>query len=252
MYKPTKQRQQEEVIMNRLLKKAEWFNIQSKVGEFQGHCFHPAELSEEEKQTLFEYVYFVGLSAFIQNPSEEMEQDIYKHLFNEDRLYIVLNKTIPWGASEVGGARVIAFLSTRDLPTEKGSMLYVSGICVDPALQGYGIGKALMNEAFKRGSYKVASLRTQNPVMKQSFDQTIGGSSFPNGVRPPKEVLDIAQGLSLALKTQNYDYERMVCNGVYGSCLYGVEPSSRNDYYDAKFCEINKQKGDSILCVKIL
>lgn len=238
--------------MEKLIKSSEWFFVKTKVGELQGHCFLPAMLTETEKQTIFEYVYFVGLSAFIQNPSEEMEKDIYNHLFNEDRLYIVLNKTIPWGASTVGEARVIAFLSTRDIETKKGNMLYISGICVDPAYQGKGLGTSLMNEAYKRGSYKVASLRTQNPVMKQAFDLTIGGVSHPNGTKPPQEVLSIADELAQILKVKNYQSERMVCPAVYGSCLYGIEPSSRSDYYDNKFNEIDKQKGDSILCVKIL
>lgn len=254
MYNLIKNTKKERCIMQALLNssKTEVINVKTKVGEYKGYRFFPSELTEEEKQVMFQYVYFVGLSAFIQNPSEQMEADIYKHLFNEDALYLVFNKDLLWSGENIGETRVIAFLSTRDIVTKYGNMFYVSGICVDPALQGYGVGKSLMTAAYTRGTYKVASLRTQNPVMQQSFDGIPGGKSYPNGHKPPKEVLNIASELAVTLKTAKYDADKMFCPECYGSCLYGVEPDSRDNHYSDKFKEINKQSGDSMLCVKLI
>jgi len=246
MYKPTTLK--EEKIMNKLLSEVEWFFVKGKGVVLNATVFEPKKLSEEEKQVLFSEVYFVGLSAFIQNPSKAMEEDIYNHLFNEDRLYLVLNKSLKWGMEDVNGARVIAFLSTRDI----GKNLYISGICVDPAYQGMGIGQELMNHAIKQKDYEFTSLRTQNPVMKEAFDRAIGGQSHPNGNKPPEEILDEADKLAKTLRTKNYQRDKMTCQFVYGSCLYGIEPTSKTAYYEKKFREIDKQQGDSILCVKKL
>jgi ribosomal protein S18 acetylase RimI-like enzyme len=235
--------------MKNLIEKSEKFVVGTKIGKFEGRRFIPAELSEEEKQTLFEYTYFVALNAFIQNPSLAMEEDIYNHLFHEESLYVVFNRMTGWGATD--DVRVVAFLSTRDIETSKGLMLYISGICVDPSFQGYGLGKALMDESFKKYDYHVASLRTQNPVMKESFDRSIGGCSHPNGCVPPKDVRDVAKELADVLQMVNFSENTLFDKKTYGTCLYGIEPTSKSDYYNDKFNEISKQAGDSMLCVKV-
>ncbi|NCC19168.1 MAG: N-acetyltransferase [Bacteroidia bacterium] len=253
MYQPINQRQQEVRTMKALLKRSKSFSLWTRAGKFQGYEFIPSELTKEEKDTLFRAVYLVAINAFVQNPSVEMEQDIYDHLFNEDKLYIVLNGYVGWGFGvprEIENIKVISFLSTRDIQTSVGKMLYLSGICVDFAYQGKGIGQGLMKHSMQ-GEYTLYSLRTQNPVMQESFDRALGKHSFPNSVETPNEVLNIGQELADMLKTKEYLKDQMLCKNQYGGSLYGIQPDSETDHYSNKYRQINRYKGDSLLCVSM-
>lgn len=255
MYITTKKRQQKEAIINLLKKQAVKFNCNSKLGKYPGIYLNPETLTKKEKEVIFEWTYWVGLTAFGQNPSEEMEKDIADHLFNEEFLFLVFNKKLDWRNTKTGTQRVIAFLSSRNIynDEEKNFIHYISGICVDPMYQGYNIGKNLINESIKRvGNFnKNIALRTQNPIMKQSFDKAFGGISAPNGKEPTQKEMNVGKFLAKYLKANNYNSKTFISKKTYGSCLYGIEPSSFDRHYRNKFSKnFDKFKGDSLLCVK--
>lgn len=238
-------------MLNGILDRSDRVMLQSRLGTNPTYFLKPAELTEEEKRVVFEAVYFIGLSAFVQNPSKEMEEDIREHLFSEDVLAVVFSNKIDWRGVVVGDPRAIAFLGYRDMPYNGDNILYISGICVDPAYQGNRIGSALMTKAYKRGKYTITSLRTQNPVMKQSFDTIIGGHSYPNGAKIPEDIKEIGQFLADTHSVDNYDRNSMRCKRVYGSSLYGINPFSYNDEVtDVKFNSIDRDEGDALFCIK--
>jgi len=250
MYNPITQRRKETKMLKEICKRSKRFLAKTKVGEFPTYILDPSTLTASEKEVVFNAVYLVGVNAFIQNTSKEMEQDIYEHLFGEDFLYITFSNDIEWRGYH-GESKAIAFLGFRDILIENKNMLYISGICVDPSYQGYGLGTYLMKEAHKRGSYQAMSLRTQNPVMKQAFDKLVGGFSYPNGSKIPEDIQKIGQFLAQTFGAKKYQEEKMFCKNAYGSSLYGIAINSKNDQrYNQKFDELNRDAGDAMFCVK--
>jgi len=251
MYKPINQREKETKMLKDICKRSEMFMARTKVGQFPTYVIKPDDLTNGEKEVLFNSVYLVGLNAFIQNSSVEMEKDIYDHLFGEDVLYITFSNSIDWRCVDVGEPRAIAFLGFRDIQVENENMLYISGICVDPSYQGYGIGSALMKEAEKRGEYQLTSLRTQNPVMKQAFDNIAGGFSYPNGAKVPEDIKKIGKLLANKFGAEKYAEHNLFCREAYGSSLYGIAITSHNNIsYNEKFAELNRDAGDAMFCIK--
>jgi len=242
---------QEKKMLKQVLDRSTKVDVQSKVGQLPTYIIRPDDLTDDEKTAVFNAVYFVGLSAFIQNPSTAMEEDIAEHLFSEDVLVVTFSNEIDWRNIAIGSPRAIAFLGYRDIQVEDKNMLYISGICVDPSYQGNGIGSALMSIAYERGDYQITSLRTQNPVMKQAFDKTIGGSSHPNGVKIPQDIKAIGILLAKTFGAKNYDANSLRCHKAYGSSLYGLEINSNNsDYLNTKFNSIDRDEGDALFCIK--
>lgn len=239
-------------MKNVLNKKGEQFKLLSKIGELWGWRLSPSELSEGEKAILFKHSYHIGVKAFIQKYSSEIEEDIYGHLFKEDKLFIITNINCDSIAEQE--LFVMAFLTCRDINFNGKKILYLSGICVDPLYQGYGIIGNLINEAYKRGErYDIMALRTQNPVMKQCFDKCIGGKSHPDSrIKLPREVEEVGAFIAKLLEARNYQVRSFIMKGVYGSCLYGTEPFSRDEFYNDQFSKLNKLAGDSMLCIKIM
>ncbi|MDO9231009.1 MAG: GNAT family N-acetyltransferase [bacterium] len=224
--------------------KGEQFRLLSKVGELWGWRLISSDLSAEEKAIIFQHSYQVGMNAFSQKHSAEMEYDVYSHLFNNDQLFIVVNEKLS----------VSAFLTSRDIDFGGKKILYISRVCVDPLRQGYGISRKLIEEAYKRGEhYDAMALKTQNPVMKECFDKCIGGKSYPdNGAKPPREVEEAGIFLANLLKAEKYHTQSLIIKGAYGKCLYGVELSSRDEAYNDQFNKLDKSAGDSMLCIKML
>lgn len=252
MYQPIAKRKKEVKMLETIISKSDSFICRSKVGDFQTYQLNPDDLSEEEKSAVFNAVYFIGLTAFVQNPSEKMEKDIYAHLFEEETLFVTFSKPIDWRGSNETMPRAIAFLAYRGIRINNEDVLYISGICVDPSYQGSGIAMSLMNEAYKRGFYKALALRTQNPVMKQAFDKSIGGASYPNGdMEIPENVKSIGNELSKIFKAGNYNRDTLHCINCYSSSLYGLEIESKNDdCINKEFCKLGRDKGDAMFCIK--
>lgn len=226
-----------------LIEKGRRFSLSSKNGNLWGWRLSPSDLSEGDKAVVFDNSYQVGLKAFVQEDSPQMKVDVYNHLFKEDSLLMVMDRDA-----------VIAFLTSRSLGFDGKKILYLSGICVDPLYQGNGISNQLINEAYQLGeSYNVMALKTQNPVMKQCFDNCLGGKSHPNfEVETPQEIEEIGLFFANLFEAKNYQPQSLILKGMYGQCLYGCVPVSRNEAYNNLFDHLDKSAGDSMLCVKIL
>lgn len=230
-----------------LIEKGRRFSLSSKTGSLWGWRLSPSDLSDGDKAVVFDNSYQVGLKAFVQEDSPQMKGDVYNHLFKEDSLLIVMD-------NDTKDARVVAFLTSRNLGFNGKKILYLSGICVDPLYQGGGISGQLINEAYKLGEYyDVMALKTQNPVMKQCFDNCVGGKSHPNfDVETPQEVEEIGLFFASLFEAKNYKSQSLILKGMYGQCLYGRIPVSRNEAYNNLFDLLDKSAGDSMLCLKFL
>ena len=232
-----------------LEEKGEQFRLLSKIGDLWGWRLVPDDLSEEEKACIFKYSYRVGMDAFSQKHSSEMERDVYEHLFQENQLSIVVGKN-----DHCDELSVMAFLTSRDIDFNDKKILYISGVCVDPLRQGYSISQKLIEEAYKRGGYyNIMALRTQNPVMKECFDKCVGGKSYPNnGTKLPNEIEEVGLFIAKLLKANKYHAQSLIIKGAYGKYLYGEELFSRNEEYNTQFNQLDKSAGDSMLCIKML
>lgn len=231
--------------MKKLLKqKGDQFRVPSKIGDLWGWRLIPSDLSEREKSKIFKHSYEVGMNAFAQKHSSEMEKDVWNHLFNEDNLFIV---------EKEDDDNALAFLTSRIINFNGKKVLYISGVCVDPKYQGYGISRNLINETYKMGFCNIIALRTQNPIMKECFDKSIGGYSYPNNsMSPPEEIEKIGIFIADTLKAKEYHAQTFIVKGAYGKCLYGIEPLSFNEAYNEQFMTLDKSVGDSMLCIKML
>lgn len=236
-----------------LVKKGRRFSLLSKAGGLWGWRLSPSDLSDGEKSVIFDNCYKVGLKAFVQEDSLQMKADVYHHLFKEDSLLIVMDND-PTQEEDLIKFSVVAFLTSRSLDFNGKKILYLSGICVDPLYQGCGISGKLINETYELGEYyNVMALKTQNPVMKQCFDNCIGGKSSPNiGTEVSEEIERIGLFFADLFKVENYQAQSLIMKGIYGSCLYGCVPISRDESYNTLFNQLNKLAGDSMLCLKIL
>lgn len=236
-----------------LVEKGRRFSLSSKAGGLWGWHLSPSDLSDGEKDIIFDNCYKVGLKAFVQKDSPQMKTDVYHHLFQEDSLLIVMDNDFTQ-TEDSTGASVVAFLTSRSLDFNGKKILYLSGICVDPSYQGFGISGKLINEAYELGKYyDVMALKTQNPVMKQCFDNCVGGKSSPNiGAEISKEIERIGLFFADLFKVENYQAQSLIMKGIYGSCLYGCVPISRDESYNILFNQLDKSAGDSMLCLKVL
>lgn len=249
MYKPTTK--EEAIMLTTVINRSKKIVTTSKYGQHPTYVLDVPTLSDDEKQVIFEATYFVGLSAFAQNPSEAMEKDIFEHLFAEDVLMLTFNNKFDWRNLGAGSPRVIGFFSFRTIKTENETILYLSGMCIDPAFQGYRIGKSLLEYTLSNYEHTAIAMRTQNPVAKQNFDLGVGGESYPNGHKIPEDIIAIGELLATTLNTKEYHKHSLVCRGAYGSSMYGIDVNSRNnDKLNTMFNRLNRAEGDAIFCIK--
>lgn len=247
------------------------FNING-VGEFECDCkkgnligYHfnyPKSLLEEEKEHIFNMLYPIALSAFSQDPSDEIANDVRDHIFSADGLLIVAD------IDKQGNEFAVAFRMWDNIQYRilEGDIIYLAGMCVKKDYQGYGIGSVLLDYVlFKDRQHKMSSvdqvcpflvckyvaLRTQNPIMKRCFDEAIGEVSYPKGVDEliPDQIKDIAVLVATHLGDNTIDPDTLTSRGLYGRSLYGCNPHSKDNQYESLFAGINRDKGDAIVCV---
>ena len=208
---------------------------------------HATERAEQE--FLFKSLLPVGLEAFVQNPSVEMEQDVRNHILTADHLLIAYaDGTFSFGGCKHGESRPIAFRMWKAYELSVGYAIYLAGMCVLPSWQGKGVGQKMTNYALIEGQKQKKAdyvfTRTQNPVAKLSMDKALKSVSHPNGgqfdYRPFAKALNNESIL---------DNESGILKGQYGSSLYGKLPTSNNAEYNALFDKLDRQAGDAYLCV---
>lgn len=226
----------------------------------RGYDFVPSRIDEKERDFMFRSLFPVGLEAFTQNPSEAMEQDIAKHLFETEHLLVMRSDgTFSFGVGEdglprVGDPRPIAFRMWNNYDTPLGKATYLAGMCVLPAWQGTGIGAEMTRYVIEVEKPKVVFTVTQNPSAKKSMDNACGTTSYPlpgglvnTSMSELGRLLADKRGLS-----DHFNDKTFVLKGHYGAPLYGKMPWSRDWRYQAMFERLDREAGDAYLCVTVL
>jgi GNAT superfamily N-acetyltransferase len=225
--------------------RAKKMTIPAKGMTIRGYDFDPHNLNEDEKDFVFRSLFPIGLTAFVQNPSTDMENDVKQHLFEADHLVVMrADGTYSFGKCELGAPAPIAFRmwKTFDLPI--GKACYLAGMCVYPAWQGRGIGQELTRYALASDQFDYVFTVTQNPVVKLSMDKATGVISSPCG-----DVIDNSVFAEALGKKGIYDPKTQILRGNYGASLYGILPHSRDEDYNVLFSSLNREAGDAYLLV---
>lgn len=107
-------------------------------------------------------------------------QDVYEHLFENDDLILklLINKE-----NDLAGFGVFEnyslFLESRII-----TMLYLSGMVIDPRYQGKNISREIIKNTYSQMQSDLISLRTQNIAMAKSLLDTFNDNLFtiPGGI----------------------------------------------------------------------
>lgn len=107
-------------------------------------------------------------------------QDVYEHLFENDSLILKLllneeNNLAGFGVFE----NYRLFLESKII-----TMLYLSGMVIDPRFQGKNISREIIKNAYRKIQADLISLRTQNIAMAKSLLDTFNDNLFvmPGGI----------------------------------------------------------------------
>lgn len=139
-------------------------------------------------------------------------QDVYEHLFESDDLILKLlingeNNLVGFGAFE----NYRLFLDKQRI-----TMLYLSGMVIDPKYQGRNISREIIRNAYNQLQSDLISLRTQNIAMAQSLINAFDDNLF---VMPGNVNNIILNYLRQASPFKNID-EYGVISNCYSSQLY--------------------------------
>lgn len=101
-------------------------------------------------------------------------QDVYEHLFENDNLILKLllneeNNLAGFGVFE----NYRLFLDSQII-----TMLYLSGMVIDPKYQGKNISREIIKNAYSQIQSDLISLRTQNIAMAKSLLDTFDNNLF--------------------------------------------------------------------------
>lgn len=103
----------------------------------------------------------------------------------------------------------------------------------------------------KSNGIKLAVLRTQSPIMYNSFAKVCKVFPGLNSKKIPGEIKNIGEYVAKnILHMSNYNMEEMTEKGTYCKPLYGKEPTLNDPELDRIFKQkININRGDSIIVV---
>lgn len=161
--------------------------------------------------------------------------DIYTHITNPERVYLLRNEGIKAMASY--NSQIICGFNS----------LVVEGVAVAPEFQGKGVFQEITKQAL--GSADLVFLRTQSPRMYRALEK-ITERIYPN-----------PEGLGEGLNTFLREFakylnckmdERGVVRSYYGRLLYGEEPThcKITDFFK-KDLKMDLSKGDALLVMGI-
>jgi GNAT superfamily N-acetyltransferase len=193
-----------------------------------------------EGELFFNELYRLTQLGFQREKSEKLEESTRRHLTGSKIMYIVS-----------AGRELNAYAVLDLIESSGGKILYLSGIMVDPAAQGKNLASNLLTIALKEHCSRYLATRTQNPVMYQCIAK-VCDQSYPNPfLDPTPEVMEVGSFVALGrLGMKIYDPERMIGEGVYGSCLYGKPPISRTTKLEQWFkSRVNLERGDAMIVV---
>ena len=133
-------------------------------------------------------------------------QDVYEHLFENDNLILKLllneeNSLAGFGVFE--NYRI--FLESQII-----TMLYLSGMVIDPKYQGKNISREIIKNAYKQLQSDLISLRTQNIAMAKSLLDIFNDNLF--------EMPGNINGVILSCLRQVSPFKDMDEQGVIRDC----------------------------------
>lgn len=205
------------------------------------HIERPAALSHEEKEAAFSMFYPVALAAFSRPDEPGFAADVREHLFESNGLVLVFDVSEPVPSLSWEDYKGLAFL----VYDKFGDIFYLSGVAIQPSLQGKHLCGPLIKCVLSGSSYIVA--RTQNPAMVAVLDRLFGPVA-PVTSRPDKELMSIASFLAVKLAMKNYDHERMLCRRIYSGRL-GKAGNAAPEIVNGLNRLIDADAGDAVLAV---
>jgi len=214
-------------------------------------------LSWRQQEDLYAKIYDLCKKSFLVEDSAEFQKDVRSHVFDTHEICIVPHGEVPEGLSPVcfKSDKIAAFASYNFLSYWKNKeFIYFSGIVVDPSLQGLNYGSLLIQEVMKKSGVKIAVLRTQSPIMYNSFARVCRVFPSFDGKKTPGEIRSIGEYVAKnILCMSDYNPQEMTEKGTYHKLLYGKEPTLDDSNLDEQFKQkINANRGDSIVVVGIL
>jgi len=220
---------------------------------------YPRNLPEEAKEVLLDSLMPVAASAFRQQETDLFRKDVQEHIFGFSGLFVVVNEEGVPVAFRVWEFIELNFVAGTDI-------LYLAGMCVHEAWQRQGIGTLLLQcilredhrrslpDAHSFGPLPLApyvAMRTQSPLVKWNFDQSIKRESYPlieeEGI--PVDIARVGQIVTRHLGDTSFETQTMISRECYGRCLYGVAPTSPDEGYNKAFNKLNVDDGDTMICV---
>ena len=228
--------------------------LHSKRGADLAWLYKKANLSWQQRQKYFKEIYILCEKSFSSADGTDLKNDVKRHIFDTEEICIVpvgeiqkVLKPVSFGVNSIA-----AFASYNFLKFNNESVIYFSGIVVDPTLQGLNYGSLMIQEIMNNYGIKTAVLRTQSPIMYDSFAKVC--NIFPSlldGKRTPEETKNIAKHVAQKILYMfKYNPELMIEQGTYAKSLYTVEPVSNNSSLDDIFKKkININRGDSMIVV---
>lgn len=240
-----------------LRKKAKALILSTKRGNELGWRLNKDSLNSDQQEDLCRDIYCLCKKSFHVEDSVEFHEDVKNHVFNTHEICIVPFGEVPEGLNPIcfKTDRIAAFASYNFLTYWKNTeFIYFSGIVVDPSLQGLNYGSVLIQEIMKANNIKIAVLRTQSPVMYNSFAKVCEVYPSFDGKRIPGAIKDIGGYVAKnILSMLNYDPQEMTEKGTYHRLLYDKEPVLIDSKMDRQFKQkINANRGDSVIVVGIL
>ncbi|MCK5122764.1 MAG: GNAT family N-acetyltransferase [Candidatus Pacebacteria bacterium] len=228
--------------------------LSTKRGSELAWRFNKDNLSWLKRRELFQEIYGLCRESFCVKDSSEFRNDVKHHIFDTHEICIVPFGNVPDGLSPTcfKTDKIAAFASYNFLHywTNR-EFIYFSGIVVDTSLQGLNYGSLLMQEIMKSNGIKLAVLRTQSPVMYNSFAKVCKVFPSFDGREIPGEIKNIGKYVARnILRMSDYDEGKMIGKETYGKSLYGKEPILNNSELNRIFKQkINASRGDSIIVV---
>lgn len=240
-----------------LREKGEAIILSTKRGNELAWRLNKENFSWDQKEELCKEIYDLCKKSFLVDDSAEFKEDVRSHVFDTHEICIVPFGKVPEGLSPVcfNSDRIAAFASYNFLTYWKNKdFIYFSGIVVDPSLQGLNYGSLLIKEVMKRNGVEIAVLRTQSPVMYNSFAKVCKVYPSFDGKKIPGEIRGIGEYVAKdILRMSNYNSREMLEKGTYHKLLYGEEPILDDSNLDKQFKQkINAKRGDSLIVVGTL
>jgi len=149
-------------------------------------------------------------------------QDVYNHLFENENLIL---KLLINEANHLAGFGVFEnhrlFLN-REIIT----MLYLSGMVIDPIYQRRNISKEIIKNAYRKIQSDLISLRTQNIAMAQALIKTFDDNLL---VVPGNVNKDVLNSIKQVSSFENIDEQGIIRN-CYPNQLYDDLSAIQNNF----------------------